>query len=107
LPADSQSSESELEKSVEMGERNPPISLRQLFALDATSAPSCIAVPDNATRFKLKPSSLNNLPCFRGSENDHVEDTSVLKRPLQRFFKVDYIGPPFFVMLMLIVQPVR
>jgi hypothetical protein len=37
----------------------------------------------------------------------HVEDTLVLKRPLRRFFKVDSIGLPFFVMLMLIVQPVR
>jgi hypothetical protein len=26
-------------------------------------------VPDNATRFELKPSLLNNLPCFRGLEN--------------------------------------
>jgi hypothetical protein len=59
-----------------MGERNPPRSLRQLFAPDATSAPSCIVVPENAARFELKPSSLNNLPCFRGAENkdpyDHV-----------------------------------
>jgi hypothetical protein len=73
-PADSQSSESESEKSVEMGERNPPRSLRQLFAPDATSTPSCMVVPDNATRFKLKPSSLNNLPCFRGSENEDPYD---------------------------------
>jgi hypothetical protein len=57
-PTNSQSSESESDKSVEMGERNPPRSLRQLFAPDATSAPSCIVVPENATRFELKPSSL-------------------------------------------------
>jgi hypothetical protein len=48
-----------------------------LFAIEATSAPSCIVVPDNAAHFELKPSSLNNLPCFRGSENedpyDHVK----------------------------------
>jgi hypothetical protein len=73
-PADSQSSESESEKSVEMGEQNPPRSLRQLFALDATSAPSCLAVPDNATHFELKPSLLNNLPCFRGLENEDPYD---------------------------------
>jgi hypothetical protein len=36
----------------------------------------------------------------------HVEATSVLRRPLRRFFKVDSIGHPFFVMPMLIVQPV-
>jgi hypothetical protein len=41
-PANSQSSESDLEKSVKKGERNPPKSLRQLFAPDATSASSCI-----------------------------------------------------------------
>jgi hypothetical protein len=35
----------------------------------------------------------------------HVEATSFLKRPLRRFFKVDSIGHPFFVMPMLIVQP--
>jgi hypothetical protein len=59
---------------MEMGERNPPRSLRQVFAPDATSAPSCIVVPDNATRFDLKPSSFNNLPCFRGSENEDPYD---------------------------------
>jgi hypothetical protein len=73
---DSQSSEFESKKSVKMGERNPPRSLKQLFAPDATSAPSCIVLLDNAIRFELKPSSLNNLPCFRGLENkdpyDHV-----------------------------------
>jgi hypothetical protein len=37
--ADSQSSEFESEKSVKMGERNPPRSLRQLFATNATSVP--------------------------------------------------------------------
>jgi hypothetical protein len=37
----------------------------------------------------------------------HVEDTSVLKRPQRRFFKVDSIGPPFFMMSMLTVQPMR
>jgi hypothetical protein len=35
-----------------------------------------IVMPDNAIHFELKPSSLNNLPCFRGLENkdpyDHV-----------------------------------
>ena len=75
-PADSQISESESEKSMNMGDGNPPRSLRQLFAPDAISAPSCIVVPDNVVRFELKPSSLNNLPCFRGMENkdpyDHV-----------------------------------
>jgi hypothetical protein len=75
-PADSQSFEPESEKSVKMGECNPPRSLKQLFAPDATNAPSCIMVPDNAIRFELKPSLLNNLPCFRGllSEDpyDHV-----------------------------------
>jgi hypothetical protein len=35
----------------------------------------------------------------------HVEATLVLRRPLRRFFKVDSIGHPFFVMPMLIVQP--
>ena len=74
LSADSQSSESESEKYMEMGERNPPRSLRQVFAPDATSAPSCIVVPVNATRFELKPSSLNNLPCFRGLENEDPYD---------------------------------
>jgi hypothetical protein len=73
-PAESQSSESKSEKSVEMGERNPPRSLRQLFAPDTTSTPSCIVVPDNAARFELKPSSLNNLPCFRGQENEDPYD---------------------------------
>ena len=73
-PTDSQSSESESKKSVKMGERNPPRSLRYLFATDATSAPSCIVVPDNAIRFKLKPSLLNNLPCFRGLENEDPYD---------------------------------
>ena len=72
LPTDSQSFESKSEKSVNMGERNPPRSLKQLFAPDATSASSCIVVPDNAVRFELKPISLNNLPCFRGMEYDHV-----------------------------------
>ena len=58
-----------------MGGRNPPRSLRQLFALDATSALSCIVVlGTNATRFELKPSSLNNLPCFRGLENEDPYD---------------------------------
>ena len=60
-PVDSQNSEFDSEESVKM-EQNPPRSLRQLFAPYATRAPSCIAVPDNATRFELKPSSLNNLP---------------------------------------------
>jgi hypothetical protein len=69
-PVDSQSSKPESEKYMKMGERNPPRSLRQLFAPDATSAPSCIVVPDNAIRFELKPSSLNNLPCFRGLESE-------------------------------------
>jgi hypothetical protein len=68
-PANSQSSEFDSKKFVKMGEQNPPRSLRQLFAPDATNAPSCIAVPDNATCFELKPSLLNNLPCFRGLEN--------------------------------------
>jgi putative SOS response-associated peptidase YedK len=31
-------------------------------------------VPDNATRFELKLSSLNNLSCFRGSENKDPYD---------------------------------
>ena len=57
-----------------MGERNPPRSLRQLFAPIATNAPSCIVVLDNAIRFELKPSSLNNLPCFRGLENEDLYD---------------------------------
>ena len=35
---DSQSSKSESEKSVQMGERNPPRSLRLVFAPDITSA---------------------------------------------------------------------
>jgi hypothetical protein len=37
----------------------------------------------------------------------HVEATSVLKRALQRFFKVDSIGPPFFVIPMPTVQLAR
>jgi hypothetical protein len=57
-----------------MGEHNPPRSLRQLFAPDATSAPSCIMVLENAIHFELKPSSLNNLPCFRGLENEDLYD---------------------------------
>jgi hypothetical protein len=57
-----------------MGERNPPRSLRQLFAPDATSAQSCIVVPDNVIRFELKPSLLNNLPCFRGLKNEDPYD---------------------------------
>ena len=57
-----------------MGERNPPRSLRQLLAPDATSATSCIVMPDNAIRFELKPTSLNNLPCFRGLENEDPYD---------------------------------
>ena len=73
-PADCQSSESESKKFVKMGERNPPKSVRQLFALDAASAPSCIVVPDNAIHFELNPSSLNNLPCFRGLENEDLYD---------------------------------
>ena len=70
----SQSFESELKKSVEMGECNPPRSLRQVFAPDATSTPSCIVVPDKATRFELKPSSLSNLSCFGGLENEDPYD---------------------------------
>jgi hypothetical protein len=73
-PTDSQNSESDSEKSVNMGERNLPRSLRQLFAPEATSASSCIVVLDNAARFESKPSSLNNLPCFRGSENEDPYD---------------------------------
>jgi hypothetical protein len=73
-PADSQNSEFDSKTSVNMGGRNPPRSLRQLFAPEATSALSCIAVPDNVARFKLKPSSLNNLPCFKGSENEDPYD---------------------------------
>ena len=57
-----------------MGERNPPRYLRQVFAPDATSAPSCIVVPDNATHFELKPSSLSNLPCFTGLKNEDPYD---------------------------------
>ena len=58
-----------------MGERDPPRSLRQLLASDATRAPSSIVMPDtNAIRFELKPSSLNNLPCFRGLENEDPYD---------------------------------
>jgi hypothetical protein len=34
----------------------------------------------------------------------HVEATSALKRLLSRFFKVDSIGHPFFVMPTLTVQ---
>jgi len=34
----------------------------------------------------------------------HVEATSVIKRLQQRFFKVDSIGPPSFVMPMPTVQ---
>jgi hypothetical protein len=37
----------------------------------------------------------------------HVEATPVLKRPLRRFFKVDSIGLPFFVMPMPTVQLAR
>jgi hypothetical protein len=37
----------------------------------------------------------------------HVEAISVLKIPLQRFFKVDSIGPTFFMMPMPIVQLAR
>jgi hypothetical protein len=40
-PADSQSFESESKKSMNMGERNLPRSLKQLFAPVATSAQSC------------------------------------------------------------------
>jgi hypothetical protein len=37
----------------------------------------------------------------------HMEDTSVLRRLQRRFFNVDSIGPPYFVMPILIVKPVR
>jgi hypothetical protein len=37
----------------------------------------------------------------------HVEATPVLKRPLRRFFKVDSIGLPFFVMPVPTVQLAR
>ena len=47
---------------------------QQLFTPDATSVPSCTVVPYNAVRFELKPSSLNNLPCFRGMENEDPYD---------------------------------
>jgi hypothetical protein len=74
-PADYQSFESKSEKSMKMGERDPPRSLRELFAPDNTNAPSCIVMPaNNATRFELKPSLLNNLPCFKGLENDDPYD---------------------------------
>jgi hypothetical protein len=73
-PVDSQEFESDSKKSMKMGEQNPPRSLRQLFAPEATGASSCIVMPDNATRFEFKPSSLNNLPCFRGSENEDLYD---------------------------------
>jgi hypothetical protein len=34
----------------------------------------------------------------------HVEATLILKRPLRRFFKVNFIGLPFFVMPMPTIQ---
>jgi hypothetical protein len=81
-PADSQSFKSESKKFVNIGERNLPRSLKQLFAPVATSAQSYIVVPNNAIHFELKPSSLNNLPCFRGLENedpyDHVRTFKVV-----------------------------
>ena len=72
LPADSQSFDSELKKSVNIEEQNQPRSLKQLFVPDATSAPSCIVVPNNAIRFELKPSSLDSLLCFKGLKNEDL-----------------------------------
>ena len=70
-PANSQSSESNLEKSMKMGERDLPRSLRQLFSPTTTNIPSCTMLPaTNVTRFKLKPSVINSLPSFRALENE-------------------------------------
>jgi hypothetical protein len=77
-PTDSHGSNFDSKKSMKMGERNPPRSLRQLFAPNTTNAPSCIVLlATNATRFELKPSVISNLSCFRGLKNkdpyDHVK----------------------------------
>lgn len=68
-------SESESEKSVEMGEplRNgdPPRTLRELFAPITTDTTSYIVLPaTNATHFDLKPSVIQILPTFHGLENE-------------------------------------
>ena len=56
---------------MKMGERDPPKSLRKLFAPIDTNKPSCIVLPaTNATHFELKPSVINSLPSFRGLENE-------------------------------------
>jgi hypothetical protein len=68
-------SESESEKSIEMGEPlwnvDPPRTLRELFAPITTDTPSCIVLPTtNATHFDLKPNVIQILPTFNGLENE-------------------------------------
>jgi len=76
-------SESESEKSVEMGEplgnRDPSRTFRELFAPITTNTPSCIVLPaTNATHFDLKPNVIQILPTFNGLENEdpyaHVKE---------------------------------
>jgi hypothetical protein len=75
--------ESESKKSVEMGEllgnRDPPRTLRELFAPIITNTPSCIVLSaTNATHFDLKLNVIRILPTFNGLENEdpyaHVRD---------------------------------
>jgi hypothetical protein len=76
-------SESESEKSVEMGEplgnRDPSRTFRELFAPITTNTPSCIVLPaTNATHFDLKPNVIQILHTFNGLENEdpyaHVKE---------------------------------
>jgi hypothetical protein len=67
--------ESESKKSVEMGEllgnRDPPRTLRELFAPIITNTPSCIVLSaTNATHFDLKLNVIRILPTFNGLENE-------------------------------------
>jgi hypothetical protein len=76
-------SESESEKSVEMGKllgnRDPSRTLRELFAPITTNIPPCLVLPaTNATHFDLKPNVIQILPTFSGLENEdpyaHVKE---------------------------------
>jgi hypothetical protein len=51
--------------------RDPPRTLRELFAPITTNTPSCIVLPaTNATHFDLKPNVIQILPTFNGLENE-------------------------------------
>jgi hypothetical protein len=69
------SSEFESEKPIEMGEplrnKDPPKTLRELFAPITTNTPSCIVLPvTNANHFDLKPNVIQIIPTFNGLENE-------------------------------------